>query len=89
MKNKNIYLVLSIIAFVLGGVNCGIIILFSLFGNFMCGKPFYMINGSNGPIPNCVSIFDTDFIWVLTIGFILLIIGILFLILYRRKNIKF
>lgn len=87
--NKKSYLVISIISFILGVINCGIVILFSLFGSFMCGKPFYMISGSNGPIPNCVSIFDTNFVWVLIMGFILLIVGILFLILYRRKYIKF
>lgn len=83
MKNKK-YLILSIISFVLGGGSFAIVVLFGLFGTFMCGKPFYMISGSNGPIPACASIFNTDFIWVILISVILLIAGITLMVVYKK-----
>lgn len=87
MKNKK-YLILSVISFVLGGGSFGIVILFGLFGSLLCGKPFHIINGSDGPIPACTSIFNTDFIWPFILGIVLLIIGIVLLIVHRRGNKK-
>ena len=86
--NKKSYLIISIISFILGVINCGIVILFSLFGSFMCGKPFYLINGSNGPIPACTSIFNTNFLWLFIIGICLLVFGIIFTILYKYRKGK-
>lgn len=82
---KKSYLVISIILFILGGINCGIVVLFSLFGSFMCTKPFYMISGSGGPIPSCISIFKTDFVWPLLVGVVLILLGIIFVILFKKK----
>lgn len=87
MKNKK-YLILSVISFVLGGGSFGIVILFGLFGSLFCGKPFHIVNGSNGSIPACTSIFNTDFIWPFIFGIVLLIIGIVFLIIHRRGSKK-
>ena len=84
MKNKK-YLIISIIAFVLGGMSCGIVILFTFFGSLLCGEPFYMISGSDGPIPSCTSIINTDFIWPLAIGFVLLLTGILFYFIWKKS----
>lgn len=52
----------------------------------MCGKPFYMISGSDGPIPSYVSIFNTDFIWFLFIGIGLILVGTIFIVLYKKKE---
>ena len=87
MKNKK-RLILSVISFIFGGGIFGIVILFGLVGSLLCGKPFYIINGSNGPIPSCTSIFNTDFIWPFILGIVLLIIGIVFLIAHKRGNKK-
>lgn len=83
---KKVGLILSIILIVLGAISSGIVLLFGLFGSFVCGKPFYMINGSDGPIPTCVSIFSTDFVWPLLLGGGLILIGVI-LIIFRRKKI--
>lgn len=83
---KKVGVILSIILIVLGVMSSGIVLLFGLFGSFVCGKPFYMISGSDGPIPTCVSIFSTDFVWPLLLGVGLILIGCLFMI-FRRKKI--
>lgn len=83
---KKVSLVLSIVLIVLGAISGGIVLLFGLFGSFVCGKSFYMISGSDGPIPTCVSIFSTDFVWVLLLGVILLITGIVLIVIYKNKN---
>lgn len=82
---KMFYLILSIILIVLGIINCSLVLLFGLFGSFMCGKPFYMISSSNDSIPNCVSIFSTDFVWIILLGIVLLLIGIILMIFRRKK----
>jgi len=87
MKNKK-YLILSIISLVLGGGSFGIVVLFGLFGSLVCGKPFHIINGSNGPIPACTSIFNTDFIWPFLIGICLLSVGIIFIFIHKRNYKK-
>ena len=83
---KKVGLILSIILIVLGVMSSGIVLLFGLFGGFVCGKPFYMISGSDGPIPTCVPIFSTDFVWPLLLGIGLILIGVI-LIIFRRKKI--
>ena len=83
---KKVGLILSIILIVLGTMSSGIVLLFGLFGSFMCGKPFYMISGAAGPIPTCVSIFSTDFVWPLLLGVGLVLIGVM-LMIFRRKKI--
>lgn len=83
---KKIYLIISIISYIFGVGICGIFVLFSLFGSLLCGKPFYIINGADGPIPICTSIFITDFVWVLIIGIVLLLIGTIFMILKTKTK---
>lgn len=83
---KIVSLVLSIVLIVLGAISSGIVLLFGLFGSFVCGKPFYMISGSDGPIPTCVSIFSTDFVWPLLLGIGLLIVGIILMFIYKKIN---
>ena len=85
MKKKN-YLIVPTILLILGTGSLGIVVLFGLFGGFVCGKPFHIINGSNGPIPACTSIFNTDFIWPLIIGICLLSVGIILMIIYKKRN---
>lgn len=84
--NKKTYLIISIISFIFGGISLGITMLFALVGNFMCGEPFFMISGSNGPIPSCVSIFNTDFAWLLFAGIVLILVGTIFIILYKKNK---
>lgn len=88
MKRNSKILVFSISTLILGGICLGITLLFGLFGSFMCGKPFYMISGSNGPIPSCIPIFSTDFVWFLFIGIGLILVGIVFIILYKKDKEK-
>ena len=83
---KKVSLILSIILIILGAISSGIVLLFGLFGSFVCGKPFYMISGSDGPIPTCVPIFSIDFVWPLLLGVGLILIGVIFII-FRRKKI--
>lgn len=83
--NKKISSILSIIFIVLGAINSGIVILFGLFGSFICGKPFYIINGANDSIPTCTSIFNTNFVLPLLFGICLIMIGIILIILRRKK----
>ena len=83
---KIVSLVLSIVLIVLGAISSGIVLLFGLFGSFVCEKPFYMISGSDGPIPTCVSIFSTDFVWPLLLGIGLLIVGIILMFIYKKIN---
>lgn len=87
MKNKK-FVVLGIISLVLGTGSFGIVLLFGLFGGLVCGKPFHIINGSNGPIPACTSIFNTDFVWFFICGICLILIGIVLLILNKNKKNK-
>ena len=84
--NKKTYLIISIISFIFSGISLGITMLFALVGNFMCGKPFYMISGSDGPIPSCTPIFNTDFKWIILFGGILLIVGIISIIVYKKGS---
>lgn len=85
MKSKK-YLVLGIISLVLGAGSFGIVLLFGLFGGLVCGKPFHIINGSNGPIPACTSIFNTDFVWFFICGISLIVIGTILLLLNKKKK---
>lgn len=87
MKNKK-YLVLGIISLVLGSGIFGIVILFGLFGSLVCGKPFHIIKGGEGPILGCTSMFKTDFVWPFILGICLLVIGIILLIINKKKNKK-
>lgn len=82
---KKVSLILSIILIILGFISSGIVLLFGLFGSFVCGKPFYIINGSNDSIPTCASIFNTDFVLPLLFGICLILIGAVLIVL-RRKN---
>jgi len=87
MKNKK-YLILSIISFILGGLSFGIVVLFALFGGLICGKPFHIISGYDGPIPVCTSIFNTEFIWPFIIGICLLCVAIIFIITHKNNYKK-
>ena len=80
--------ILSVILIVLGVINSGLFLLFGLFGSFICGKPFYVISGSEGPIPSCKSIFNTDFVWIILLGICLILIGIVLIVLGRKNCIK-
>ena len=82
---KKVGLILSIVLIVLGAMSSGIVLLFGLFGSFVCGKPFYMISGSDGPIPTCVPIFSTDFVWPLLLGIGIILIGVISLNLRKKK----
>lgn len=84
-KDKKIRNILSIILIVLGAIYSGIFLLFVLFCSFICGKPFYVINGGEGPILNCTSVFNTDLILPILSGICLVLIGILLLVLSSRK----
>lgn len=86
MKNKK-YLILSIISFILGGVSFCNFLMWALIGSIMCFKPFHIVNGGEGPILSCTSIFNTNFIWPFIIGICLLSVGIVLIIIYK-KNYK-
>ena len=81
---KKLILIISISLISLGIITNVLFLIFSLFGSFFCGKMFYMINGSNGPIPSCVSIFNTDFVYMLLVGIIVLIVGIILIFFYKK-----
>lgn len=85
MKNK-IYLILSIISFVLGGGSFGIFLIMALLGSVMCFKPFQIVNGGEGPILSCTSIFNTEYVWPFIIGICLLIVGIILIIIYKKRK---
>ena len=81
---KKLILIISISLISLGIITNVLFLIFSLFGSFFCGKMFYMIYGSNGPIPSCVSIFNTDFVYMLLVGIIVLIVGIILIFFYKK-----
>ncbi len=83
----------SIILIVLGCINTGIFLIFSLLGKLACGNFFKIVNGADGPIPTCKNIFNTDFVFALILGIVLLVIGstLLFVqrgMIYEDKNKK-
>lgn len=85
-KMKTFKTIVSIILIILGCINTGIFLLFSLVGKFICGHFFEVINGSNGPIPTCENIFNTDFVFVLILGIVLLAIGVILLLARGRSK---
>lgn len=84
--NKKFSLTLSIILIVLGAINSGIFLVFALIGSFVCGKPFYVINGGEGPILGCTSIFNTNLVLPILLGISLILFGVILLVL--RRNTK-
>lgn len=84
--NKKFSLTLSIILIVLGAINSGIFLVFALIGSFACGKPFYAINGGEGPILGCTSIFNTNLVLPILLGICLILVGVILLVL--RRNTK-
>lgn len=77
--------VVSIILIILGCINTGIFMIFSLLGKFVCGNFFEIANGADGPIPTCKNIFNTDFVFALILGIVLLVIGSALLFVQRGR----
>ena len=85
MKNK-IYIVIASILFIIGGINSGIIILMTTIGSLFSGKPFHIIYGANGPIPNSVPVFQTEFFAVFVLGILFMISGLILLKMRKKQG---
>ncbi len=83
---ENFCLIISIISFIVALYSCGVTFVFIFFGSLLCGKAFHIISSSDGPIPVCENIFATDMVWVLVVGIISILIGIIFMNLGKSKG---
>ena len=83
MKDK-IYVLIVCILFVLGGIGSGIVMLMTIIGSILSGKPFHIIYGANGPIPGTVPVFQTEFFAAFLLGILMIAAGIILLKMKKR-----
>lgn len=85
IKNKN--LITSIVSIFLSCVFFFIVIDILIYSYFVCDHQlFYVAKNPSESALTCTQIMNTNYIWLILIGFILLIVGIIFAILYKKDK---